>query len=1804
MPATEKTWRDMRLLHRVFAATSVLLLFATILLFAKDHAREWKSHQRTARKVNLKLTAWRELQYQTEEAIRERHALQEELALAEAGPIDEKLVEQFIEILAADFERRQESPPSAERLLKAVRAYNRRRAESGIDGNAEKGPFAEFAKALSNYGDVRDQLAQARSQLQQAQKAGDEAQEKAAAAKVAELESQLAQAKKRLEKARKARRKALADLAERRRAALRRLRSLYEDARFREDNALKRKQFATADLDAARANVGLALRDGRPPEVLERLEKKAKELKAKVDQLELAYQEAQDTRENLESVLKQIDARQAELKKKLEDNVAELERLNRAIKDTRSTFFVNGFWPGKKWLELPILDAFNSPLKIENLWAEDLEQPLGSFARPRRYDRCTTCHNTIDKTMPGTADVPLLEPAEVVDFVVRFGGEEVAEEEAAEGEATKEEWAALLGEAVAEEIPENERELRRTVGVILASEGLIRSGDVTVQFVQPRSPAARAEFDLVRGTNWLATAKDLREYPLQPHRPLRPAEIAILPGALPNGSDLRLTLRGNDGDTTWTLEEETEIEEAVEILREKAAEVGAVVELQDETIVIRSREVGPDAFVGLSAEGEAATDFLEYVSSQVAFGVDLRPPRVVPGLKVGDVLLEINGDPVKNRTWAIQRLMDAARQGETLRVRVRRGLEHPYATHPRLDLFLGSLSPHKKADFACTICHLGQGSATEFKWASHTPDSVEQEEDWRRRLGWFDNEHWIYPMMPKRFIESGCVKCHHNLVELEPSERFPDPPAPKLMRGYHLVRKYGCYGCHEINGFKGPDQRQGPDLRLEPNFYAAAQQFRGAEGTGYDKLTDDEKAWVEELIQHPENDEIRHRVLEMIDQDAALAQEASQGKSGSASESGSAESPSQDAKQPRFSSEVHNKIASLLRDVETPGTLRRAGPALRYVARKLDRDFLFDWILNPKRFRPSTKMPRFFGNYAHLDKAHRELGTALGKVEVAGIVEYLLRYSQDFDYLDPPAGITPVKSEEEKAAQIERGKVVFERCLACHTHVDFADMAPYREDGEIIQGPDLSYLGDKLDTPKGRRWLYSWVKEPMRYHVRTFMPQFDFSPVTHRDADGKVTMVTDPAADVVAYLLSSKREKNEAVAYGFDDEALDRLALENLKERFHWTKAEQYLKEGIPESLRSSLKGAEQELVIGDSEKSSTEDFAAVLKQKKLLYIGRKALSKYGCFGCHDIPGFEDAKPIGTGLADWGVKETSKLAFEHILEYLEQGHGHGHAKESESGDVEEGEGHGVEGPIELPPEFFLHQLKSHSRIGFLFQKLTEPRGYDYHVAENKRYNEWLRMPQFSFSVEEREAIMTFVLGLVADPPRTKYVYRPNPRQAAILEGKRLIEKYNCTGCHMFNVERWELAYPPGTFEEQTLEPIFPFVLHPFTSEELKKGAEVDRRNLMHSTIHVLPKLDEDGRPVVSGLFEGELGPLEDDAAYDPLTAEFQVQLFRPAVLNGFPYQVSANALSIQNALIERRYSAWGGALTRYLLQRVVAREKEFNPNAKGAEAWGWLPPPLVGEGEKIQTPWLHQFLLAPKRIRPAVEFAMPRFNMSSQEAAALADYFAAVDNEDYPYEFPKEKRAEHLAKREAEYARKLQKLGVASDASPEELRRRHLEDAMKIVIDPNYCQKCHRIGDYLIAGSPRGLAPNLAEVQHRLRADYVRRWVGKPTSILPYTGMVPPIDKLDFQDPLLGTKVPQDLYHGNAFEQLDALVDLLMNFDVYLARRAPITPLVEANLKKAKPAGQGGSPPEGAAGGTNGGGASASNPMAENGPSP
>jgi hypothetical protein len=112
-----------------------------------------------------------------------------------------------------------------------------------------------------------------------------------------------------------------------------------------------------------------------------------------------------------------------------------------------------------------------------------------------------------------------------------------------------------------------------------------------------------------------------------------------------------------------------------------------------------------------------------------------------------------------------------------------------------------------------------------------------------------------------------------------------------------------------------------------------------------------------------------------------------------------------------------------------------------------------------------------------------------------------------------------------------------------------------------------------------------------------------------------------------------------------------------------------------------------------------------------------------------------------------------------------------------------------------------------------------------------------------------------------------------------------------------------------------------------------------------------------------------------------------------------------------------------------------------------------------------------------------------------------------------------------------------------------------LGDALKVIADNNYCVKCHLVGDYNPPGSERVKGPQLARVYSRLRPEFLRDWIANPKRLLPYTAM--PVN-IPHDKP-----VSQELYKGDSVQQLDALVDLLLNFDQFMESKTSIKPLVK-----------------------------------------
>lgn len=95
----------------------------------------------------------------------------------------------------------------------------------------------------------------------------------------------------------------------------------------------------------------------------------------------------------------------------------------------------------------------------------------------------------------------------------------------------------------------------------------------------------------------------------------------------------------------------------------------------------------------------------------------------------------------------------------------------PFMAHPGQ-----YLAWHPVEKFGCTVCHGGQGLATEVD-AAHG-----------------DVAHWNEPLLRGPLVQASCYKCHG---DLGPVAQY----APQLVQGMQLFKAKGCYGCHAVTKY-------------------------------------------------------------------------------------------------------------------------------------------------------------------------------------------------------------------------------------------------------------------------------------------------------------------------------------------------------------------------------------------------------------------------------------------------------------------------------------------------------------------------------------------------------------------------------------------------------------------------------------------------------------------------------------------------------------------------------------------------------------------------------------------------------------------------------------------------------------------------------------------------------------------------------------------------------------------------------------------------------------------------------------------
>jgi mono/diheme cytochrome c family protein len=351
----------------------------------------------------------------------------------------------------------------------------------------------------------------------------------------------------------------------------------------------------------------------------------------------------------------------------------------------------------------------------------------------------------------------------------------------------------------------------------------------------------------------------------------------------------------------------------------------------------------------------------------------------------------------------------------------------------------------------------------------------------------------------------------------------------------------------------------------------------------------------------------------------------------------------------------------------------------------------------------------------------------------------------------------------EGAEQIAHGEKLFEElgCHGCHLTEGYEDLS--KANGVSIIGPSLRRVGAKLDPA----WMVRWIMNPHAIRPRTRMPNFDFNE--------------NQAVQITAFLLSDTQKGSDEWRAAHPAPTVDPALAERGKELvgslgcrachalspdevagqlgankdiapnlsniaaktdagwiYNWLRNPRgYSAVARMPNLRLSDEEARAitaYLVTLGQRQPGPSDLAARLADPANVAAGEKLVRKYGCFGCHDIPGMENESRIGVELSAFGSKTKEELFF------------------GDRTDV---------------PETW---------DDWTYNKLKTPRTYA---------TKWIEqvMPQFDLADEDIAALRAFLASRTDAKVPAKYVAHP-AGEDRIVAGRRLVARYNCTGCHV------------------------------------------------------------------------------------------------------------------------------------------------------------------------------------------------------------------------------------------------------------------------------------------------------------------------------------------------------------------------------------------------------------------------------------
>jgi mono/diheme cytochrome c family protein len=543
----------------------------------------------------------------------------------------------------------------------------------------------------------------------------------------------------------------------------------------------------------------------------------------------------------------------------------------------------------------------------------------------------------------------------------------------------------------------------------------------------------------------------------------------------------------------------------------------------------------------------------------------------------------------------------------------------PFRAHPPV--------PHNVREWGCTVCHRGQGPATEVAEAHETTLA------------------WEQPLLPAQFLQASCGTCH----------RADIPETPQLNRGRWLLAQSNCVGCHRLQDIARPAML-GPDLTNIGAKVSRAWIYKWLKEPR--TLTDADGNVTVNGYDNGEEPRMPHFELTEVELRALSGYLSSLHPAPATRYAVNPQMLAVLEKQPDLSSQGETRFRQMFcstchslavtRGGETKLIGGDIGPELTRVGSKVNPDWLVAWLRNPQGYLPRSTMPRYNWSDEDLYKVTKYVTTQLTDPDLLSDV--------------PALGDT---SEQE----IQLGKRLFleKGCASCHAIEGLTSQKDF--------GPDLSALGSKnvsqleFGQSKIARNLISYVQakvtDPSSVNSAARMPKYHFTPA---DLDALTTALLSMTGPPATYAFQKLTIPTAQASYrpagafgevyerykcdachkfnGYGGDLAPDLSYEGSRAQRAWLTS--FLKS--PQTLRPTLVLRMPQFNMTDQEAATLADYMEMVLQSQdvkqdslsakdftpqMAAFGKQLYEvKFQCQACHTIGG--TGGYVGPNLANAG----------------------------------------------------------------------------------------------------------------------------------------------------------------------------------------------------------------------------------------------------------------------------------------------------------------------------------------------------------------------------------------------------------------------------------------------------------------------------------------------------------------------------------------------------------------------------------------